>query len=146
MAAAKIKLGLQDTLWLGNLNSKRDWGHAKDYVEGMWKILQYKQPDDFVLATGKTSSVREFCEIAFKKLGIDIVWKGKGIDEVGIDNNTGKIIIRVDKRYFRPTEVDFLLGDSTKAHRELDWKPKYDLQALVEEMVEADLKAAQMML
>lgn len=146
MAAAKIKLGLQDTLWLGNLNSKRDWGHAKDYVEGMWKILQYKQPDDFVLATGKTSSVREFCEIAFKKLGIDIVWKGKGIDEVGIDNNTGKIIIRVDKRYFRPTEVDFLLGDSTKAHRELDWKPKYDLQALVEEMVEADLKAAQKML
>src|SRR5574344_1163738 len=143
MAASKIKLGLQDVLWLGNLDSKRDWGHAKDYVEGMWKILQHDVPDDFVLATGVTSSVREFCEIAFKNLDIDIEWVGSGLDEEGIDKKSGKSIIKIDARYFRPTEVDFLLGDSSKAKNELNWTPKYTLDALVSEMIDYDFRLAE---
>ena len=142
MAATRIKLGLQEKLWLGNLDSKRDWGHAKDYVEGMWMILQHGKPDDFVLATGVTSSVRDFCEMAFKELDIDIEWHGSGVDEVGIDSATGKTLIEVDKRYFRPSEVDFLLGNPAKAKKELGWQPKYNLSSLVKEMVEEDYKLA----
>ena len=142
MAATRIKLGLQEKLWLGNLDSKRDWGHAKDYVEGMWMILQHDKPDDFVLATGVTSSVRDFCEMAFKELDIDIEWHGSGVDEVGIDSATGKTLIEVDKRYFRPSEVDFLLGNPAKAKKELGWEPKYNLSSLVKEMVEEDYKLA----
>ena len=142
MAATRIKLGLQEKLWLGNLDSKRDWGHAKDYVEGMSLILQHEKPDDFVLATGVTSSVRDFCEMAFKELDIDIEWHGTGIDEIGVDAATGKTLIEVDKRYFRPSEVDFLLGDPAKAKKELGWEPKHNLSSLVKEMIEEDYKLA----
>ena len=142
MAATRIKLGLQEKLWLGNLDSKRDWGHAKDYVEGMWLILQHEKPDDFVLATGVTSSVRDFCEMAFKELDIDLEWHGTGIDEIGVDAATGKTLIEVDKRYFRPSEVDFLLGDPAKAKKELGWEPKHNLSSLVKEMIEEDYKLA----
>lgn len=142
-AACRIKLGLEDKLYLGNLSSQRDWGHAKDYVEGMWRILQQDKPQDYVLATGVTTTIRDFCKMAFKEAGIDIEFTGEGIDEKGIDKETGKVIIEVDSRYFRPTEVDFLLGDSSKARKELGWEPKYDLQMLVKEMVEEDMKEAQ---
>lgn len=142
MAATRIALGLQDCLHLGNLNAKRDWGHAKDYVEGMWLMLQQNKPDDYVLATNTTTSVRDFCTMVFKELGIDIVWQGEGLNEKGIDKKTGKVIVDVDKQYFRPAEVDLLLGDSTKARKELGWKPKYDLQALAREMVASDLEQA----
>lgn len=143
MAATRIKMGLQEKLWLGNLDSQRDWGHAKDYVEGMWKILQHDEPDDFVLATGVASSVREFCELAFAELGIDIEWRGHGVDEVGLDRKSGRVLIEVDPRYFRPAEVDFLLGDATKAKDLLHWEPKYDLLSLIQEMVKEDLKIAE---
>ena len=143
MAATRIKMGLQEKLWLGNLDSQRDWGHAKDYVEGMWKILQHDEPDDFVLATGVASSVREFCELAFAELGIDIQWRGHGVDEVGLDRKSGRVLIEVDPRYFRPAEVDFLLGDATKAKDLLHWEPKYDLLSLIQEMVKEDLKIAE---
>ena len=142
MAATRIKLGLQDKLYLGNLNAKRDWGHAKDYVEGMWLIMQQDKPSDYVLATGKTTSIRDFCIMAFKELGIDLEFRGEGVDEVGIDSATGKEIIVVDPMYFRPAEVDILLGDSTKARKELGWEPKYDLSMLVKEMVASDLELA----
>ena len=142
-AAVRIKLGLEEKLYLGNLSSKRDWGHAKDYVEGMWRILQQDIPKDYVLATGVTTTIRDFCKMTFAELGIDLEFKGEGVDEVGIDKATGKVLIEVDPRYFRPTEVDLLLGDSSKARRELGWEPKYDLPALVKEMVKEDLAEAE---
>lgn len=142
-AAARIKLGLEDKLYLGNLSSKRDWGHAKDYVEGMWRILQQDTPKDYVLATGVTTTIRDFCKMTFAELGIDIEFKGEGVDEVGIDKATGKEIIAVDPRYFRPTEVELLLGDASKARKELGWEPKYNLPMLVKEMVEEDFAEAE---
>lgn len=141
-AAARIQLKLQDKLYLGNLSSKRDWGHAKDYVEGMWRILQQPKPDDYVLATGETHTVREFVELAFRELGVDVVWRGKGVNEKGINRATGKTIVEVDPRYFRPTEVDLLLGDAAKARRRLKWKPRHSLADLVSEMVATDLAEA----
>ena len=142
MAAARISLGTQDCLYLGNLNAKRDWGHAKDYVEGMWRILQQDKPEDFVLATGVTTSIRDFCTLVFKELGMEIEWQGEGVNEKGIDKKTGKTVIAVNPKYFRPAEVELLLGDSTKARTKLGWKPKYDLASLAKEMVEEDLKLA----
>jgi GDPmannose 4,6-dehydratase len=137
-AASKIKLGLQEKLYLGNLNAQRDWGHAKDYVEGMWRMLQHDKPEDFVLATGKTTTIREFCNLSFKELGIEIKWEGEGENEVGIDQSSNKVIISIDNNYYRPTEVDLLIGDSSKAKKLLSWTPKYDLESLVKEMVNAD--------
>lgn len=142
MAATRIALGMQDKLSLGNLNAKRDWGHAKDYVEGMWRILQQDKPDDFVLATGITTSIRDFVTMAFKELNIDVEWRGEGVNEKGIDKKTGRILVDVDPKYFRPAEVDLLLGDSTKARKILGWKPKYDLQGLCHEMIASDLELA----
>lgn len=142
MAATRISVGLQDKLYLGNLSAKRDWGHAKDYVYGMWQILQSDTPDDFVLATGVTTSIRDFCKMAFAELGINIEFVGTGLNERGIDSKTGRVLIEVDPRYFRPAEVDLLLGDSTKAQTKLGWKPKYDLKSLVHEMIESDLQLA----
>jgi len=137
-AAAKIKLGLQDKLYLGNLNAKRDWGYAPEYCEGMWMILQQDKPDDFVMATGETHTVREFCELAFKKLDIELEWTGKNENEKGIDKKTGKVIIEVDPRYYRPTEVDILIGDASKAKEKLGWKPKVRFEELINIMVKAD--------
>jgi GDPmannose 4,6-dehydratase len=138
-AVASIELGLQDKLYLGNLNAKRDWGHARDYVEGMWRILQHSEPDDFVLATGETRSVREFVEAAFGQVGRRIDWRGTGVDEKGIDTESGQILIETDPRYFRPTEVDLLIGDATKARERLGWRPTISFDALVSEMVNSDL-------
>jgi GDPmannose 4,6-dehydratase len=139
-AVAAIKLGMQDTLWLGNIDAKRDWGHARDYVEGMWRILQQDQGDDFVLATGKTQTVRSFVELAFAEIGVSINWEGQGVDEVGRDAATGVVRIRIDPRYFRPTEVDLLLGDPTKAKEKLGWQHKTTLEEMVREMVASDLE------
>jgi GDPmannose 4,6-dehydratase len=141
MAATKIKHGLQEKLYLGNLDAKRDWGFAKDYVEAMWLILQQENPDDYVIATGETHSVREFTELAFKEVGIEILWKGNGSKEVGIDSSTGKILVEIDPRYYRPTEVDLLIGDPSKAKEKLGWKPKVRFEELVKIMIEADEKA-----
>jgi GDPmannose 4,6-dehydratase len=138
-AVAAIELGLQDRLFLGNLNAKRDWGHARDYVEGMWLILQQDQPDDYVLATGETHSVREFVEKAFAQVGRSIEWQGSGVDEKGIDRSSGKVLIEIDPRYFRPTEVDLLIGDPTKARTKLGWQHRTGFEELVREMVDADL-------
>lgn len=138
-AAAKIKLGLQEKTYLGNLDAKRDWGHARDYVEAMWLILQQEEPEDFVIATGETHSVREFAELAFKEAGIDLIWDGCGVEEKGIDKNTGKTVVEVDPRYFRPTEVELLLGDPTKAKEHLGWERKVAFSELVAEMVRADV-------
>ncbi len=138
MAAARIKYGMQDRLYLGNLDSKRDWGFAKDYVEAMWLMLQQEKPDDYVIATGETHSVREFTELAFKELGIDIIWQGKEEEEVGIDAVTNKVLVEVDPEYYRPTEVELLIGDSSKARRKLGWKPKVRLEELVKMMVKSD--------
>ncbi len=139
---ARIKLGLQDTLYLGNLDAKRDWGHARDYVEGMWMMLQQDEAKDYVLATGKTHSVREMCEIAFGAAGINVEWRGSGVDEEGVAADTGRTLVKIDSRYFRPTEVDVLLGDPSKARDELGWKPRYTFVDLIEEMVAADLEKA----
>jgi len=139
-AVAAIKLGLQKKLYLGNIDSSRDWGHARDYVEGMWLMLQQATPDDYVLATGETQTVRRFVELAFAEIGRPIAWKGKGVDEKGLDAKTGEVLIEIDPRYFRPTEVDFLLGDPSKAHAKLGWKHKTSFPELVKEMVAADLK------
>lgn len=137
---AAIEHGFQKRLYLGNLNTKRDWGHAYDFVKGMWLILQQTEPDDYVLATGEAHSVRELVELAFRQIGRTIEWRGHGLDEVGIDANTGKDLVRVDPRYFRPTEVDLLLGDPRKAHQRLGWKHQTSFADLVAEMVQADLK------
>ena len=142
MAASRIALGTQEKLSLGNLNAKRDWGHAKDYVEGMWRILQNDKPEDFVLATGTTTSIRDFVTMTFKELGIEIEWQGTGIDEKGINKANGKVIVDVNPAFFRPAEVELLLGDSTKARTKLGWKPTYDLVALCKEMVAYDLDLA----
>ncbi|NUB11236.1 GDP-mannose 4,6-dehydratase [Azospirillum brasilense] len=138
-AVAAIQLGLQKTLYLGNLDAKRDWGHARDYVEGMWRILQQDKADDYVLATGETHSIREFVELAFGCVGRKIEWRGTGVDEKGVDVATGDILIEVDPRYFRPTEVDLLLGDPSKAHAKLGWKHTTTFPELVREMVSNDL-------
>lgn len=143
MAVAKIKQGLEDCLYIGNLDAKRDWGHAKDYVEGMWRIVQHEEADDFVLATGETHSVREFIELSFNEVGMRIEWQGDGTNEVGIDHQSGKTVVKVDPRYFRPTEVDLLLGDASKAHKLLGWKHKTSFPELVREMVREDLKVAE---
>jgi len=139
-AAAAIYLGIQDKLYLGNLDAKRDWGHAKEYVRGMWMMLQKDEPDDFVLATGKTTTVREFVDWAFAEIGIELDWKGIGADEKGYDSASGRCLIEVDQRYFRPTEVELLLGDPTKAQTKLGWKHETSAQALCAEMVREDLK------
>ena len=141
LAAARIVQGYQDKLYLGNLNSLRDWGYAKDYVECMWLILQQEKPDDFVIATGEYHTVRDFCTLAFKTLGVNLRWEGEGVNEKGIDNATGKILVEVDPKYFRPAEVDQLLGDPTKAKTKLGWNPrKTSFEDLVKIMVEHDMK------
>jgi GDPmannose 4,6-dehydratase len=139
-AVAAIECGLQDKLYLGNLDAKRDWGHARDFVEGMWLMLQQPEPDDYVLATGEAHSVREFAETAFAHVGRSIEWHGKGTAERGVEAATGEVRIEIDPRYFRPTEVDFLIGDPSKARRKLGWRHKTDFGALVREMVDADLE------
>ena len=137
---AQIKMGLQDCLYLGNLDSKRDWGFAGDYVEAMWLMLNHTEPTDFVVATGETHTVREFCTLAFQAAGIDIKWEGTGIEESGIDASSGKGVVRVSKEFYRPAEVDELVGNSNKAYRELGWRPNTDFSGLVSMMVESDLK------
>ena len=139
-AVARIAQGKQDEILLGNIDSKRDWGHARDYVEAMWLMLQQEKPEDYVIATGKTYTVRDFVNLAFKHINIDIKWEGSGINEVGKDVSTGKTLVRLDSRYFRPAEVDILLGDPSKATAQLGWVAKTSLQDLVSEMVEYDLK------
>jgi GDPmannose 4,6-dehydratase len=139
-SAAKISLGLEKKLYLGNMDAKRDWGHAKDYVEGMWRMLQQDVADDYVLATGSTTSVRDFVNMAFAEVGITLRWEGEGVDEKGIDAKSGDIIVEVDPRYFRPTEVDLLVGDPSRAQNELGWKHNYTVQELVVEMVKHDVE------
>jgi GDPmannose 4,6-dehydratase len=149
--AARIAQGLESTLYLGNLDARRDWGHAKDYVEAMWLMLQQKTPEDFVIATGETHTVRRFCELAFAELGVQLDFQGTGANEIGVVASSqnpafqfkpGQVVIRVDQKYFRPTEVELLIGDPSKAGSVLGWKPKYNLQMLVKEMVDSDLKKA----
>lgn len=140
LAATRIAKGLQNTLYLGNLDAERDWGHACDYVEAMWLMLQQEVADDFVIATGKSHTVREFVECSFKELGINIEWRGKGVDEVGIDSATGDTIVAIDPMYYRPAEVERLLGDPSKAYEKLGWQPKIGFEELVKEMVASDLR------
>jgi GDPmannose 4,6-dehydratase len=142
-AAARIKLGLQEKLYMGNLDSKRDWGYAGDYVELMWLMLQQEEPDDYVIATGITTSVRDFISMAFKEAGISLTWEGSGINEKAIDNATGKTLVEIDPRYFRPSEVDLLIGDPSKAKAKLGWKPKVSLPELIKMMVKNDILLAQ---
>jgi GDPmannose 4,6-dehydratase len=142
-AIARITLGLQDKLYIGNLNAKRDWGHARDYIEMQWLMLQQNEPEDYVIATGAHYSVREFIEAAARQVDISIRWEGRGVEEKGIHTKTGKIIIEIDPRYFRPTEVDELLGDASKAREKLGWKPRISFNELVAEMMETDLREAQ---
>ena len=139
-AVASIKLGIQDCLFLGNLDAKRDWGHAKDYVNGMWMILQHHKADDFILATGKNFTVRELVETSFKEVGIILKWEGKGYDEIGINVESKKVVVKIDKKYFRPTEVEELLGDYSKAKKELKWEPQINFEELVKEMVASEIK------
>jgi GDPmannose 4,6-dehydratase len=140
-AVAAIEAGMQDKLYLGNLDARRDWGHARDYVEGMWRIVQQETSDDYVLATGDSHTVREFVELSFEQIGVDIGWTGSGVDEHGIDTQTGTVRVQVDPRYFRPTEVDCLIGDASKAARVLGWQATTDFKTLVSEMVAADRAA-----
>jgi len=139
-AAAKISLGLQDKLFMGNIDSERDWGHAKDYVEGMWRMLQQDEPEDFVLATGIKITVREFINMAFAEVGITLKWEGKAENEKGIDVATGKVLVEIDPKYYRPAEVDLLVGDATKARTKMGWKPIYTVASLCKEMVNADVE------
>lgn len=141
-AAARIKLGLQDRLYLGNLNARRDWGHARDYVQAMWLIMQQDEPDDYVIATGRTHTVRAFCEKSFRCVDIELVWKGEGKDEKGYDANTGTVVVDIDPRYYRPTEVDHLHGDAAKARAKLGWEPSCTLDEMIAEMVSSDLEKA----
>jgi GDPmannose 4,6-dehydratase len=142
-AVARIKLGMQDKLYLGNLDARRDWGHAQDYVRAMWRMLQADAADDYVIATGEAHSVREFVEKAFAEVGISIDWEGSGVDEIGRDRGNGRVVVRIDPRYFRPTEVDFLLGDPAKARRLLGWTPEISFDDLVGVMIQEDLKEAE---
>jgi GDPmannose 4,6-dehydratase len=141
-SVARIEAGLEDCLYLGNLDAKRDWGHAKDYVRGMWMIVQAENPGDYVLATGQSRTVREFVEVAFQELGRRIEWRGKGTQELGIDAATGKVVVRIDPRYFRPTEVDVLIGDASRARQQLGWRPEITFPDMVREMVAADFAVA----
>jgi GDPmannose 4,6-dehydratase len=141
-AVGRIKYGLQETLYLGNLDAKRDWGYAKDYVEAMWLMLQHGEPQDFVIATGETHTVRDFCARAFRAAGMELEWRGDGKDECGVDKESGEVRVRIDARYLRPTEVDLLLGDATKARELLGWTPRTEFQQLVELMTESDLRLA----
>jgi GDPmannose 4,6-dehydratase len=143
-AVAAIELGLQERLFLGNLDARRDWGHARDYVEGMWRILQQPAPDDYILATGEAHSVREFVEKAFACVGRELEWRGSGLEEKGMEMGSGRILVEIDPRYFRPTEVDILLGDPTKARTKLGWHHKVSFEVLVREMVETDLAAVKL--
>ena len=141
-AAVRISMGTQEQIYLGNLDAKRDWGHAGDFVDGMWRMLQQEKPEDFVLATGVTTTIREFAERAFAEVGITLGWSGRGVDEVGRDTKTGNTVVSVDPTYFRPTEVDLLIGDASKARKKLNWKPIIDLQQMIEEMIASDLEEA----
>ena len=139
-AAARISMGKQERVYLGNLDAKRDWGHASDFVEGMWRMLQQEEPEDFVLATGVTTTIREFTERAFAEVGITLEWSGNGVDEKGRDAKSGNILVSIDHAYFRPTEVDLLIGDASKAREKLGWQPTCNLQQMIEEMIKADLE------
>jgi len=141
-AAARISMGTQERLYLGNLDAQRDWGHASDFVEGMWRIMQQEEPEDFVLATGVTTTIREFTERSFAEVGITLEWSGNGVDETGRDAKSGNILVSIDPAYFRPTEVDLLIGDASKAREKLGWQPTCNLQQMIEEMIKADLEEA----
>ena len=140
IAVAKIHHGLQDKLYLGNINSERDWGYVKDYMEGLYLMLQQEKPNDYILATNRKISVRKFVELAFKEIDIDIIWQGEGVDEKGYNKETGNILVEIDPKYFRPNEVDLLLGDYSKAKRELGWEPKYTVEDIIKEMVSSDIE------
>ena len=142
-AVARIKLGVQDCVELGNMDSKRDWGHSKDYVRAMWLMLQQNAPDDYVIATNETRTVREFVETAFGHVGIEVQWQGEGVDEIGVDKATGKTIVKVNKKFFRPAEVDILLGNPEKAEKVLGWKREISFSELVERMVKNDMELVQ---
>jgi GDPmannose 4,6-dehydratase len=142
-AASRIRFGLESKLFLGNLDSKRDWGHAKDYVEGMWRMLQHSEADDFVLATGRTTTIRDFVDMAFREAGYELRWTGKGAGETGLDATSGKALVAVDPAYYRPTEVELLLGDASKAKEKLGWEPAHSLESLVKDMMASDMAEAE---